>query len=101
MAPQPPTWRRAFDTVERGVGMPLERLVRSDRFFDAVALATRSRAQANHQLERVSRRALHLLNIPTATDVRRLGDQVNRMDRRIVALRKDLAEDETDACSTG
>jgi hypothetical protein len=94
MPPRPPTWRRAFDTVERGVGMPLERLVRSERFFDVVTLATRSRSGVNRQLERVSRRALHLLNIPTATDVRRLSDQVNRMDRRVVAMRKDLSEDE-------
>jgi len=94
MAHRPPTWRRAFDTVERGVGIPLEGLVRSDRFFDAITLVTRSRSEVNRQLERVSRRALHLLNIPTATDVRRLSDQVARMDRRVIAMRKDLSEDE-------
>jgi hypothetical protein len=94
MSPQPPTWRRAFDTAERGVGAPLEKLVRSERFFDAVTAATRSRSVVNRQLERISRRALHALNIPTATDVRRLNDQIARMDRRLVAIRKDLREDE-------
>src|SRR3954447_1981553 len=69
MPPPAPIWRRAFDTVERGVGVPLEALVRTERFFDAVTVTTKARSALRGELERASRRALHLVNIPTATDV--------------------------------
>jgi hypothetical protein len=94
MPPSRPTWRRAFDTIERGVGLPLETLVRSERFFDAVALSTRARTDVQRRVERVTRRALHFVNVPAATDVRRLSDQVTRLDRRVLALTKELDENQ-------
>lgn len=82
-----------FDVVERGVGVPLEAVVRSERFFDAMTAATRTRSTVRDELERLSRRTLHLLNLPTATDVRRMSDQMARMERRMVSMYKSLDDD--------
>jgi hypothetical protein len=89
----PPLWRRTFDTVERGIGAPLEALVRSDLYFDALAVATRVRKGAGTHVERVSRRGLHLLNLPAGSDMRRLNDQLARLDRRVLSLSKQIESD--------
>jgi hypothetical protein len=86
----PPLWRRTFDLVERGVGVPLEAAVRSDLYFDALAVATRVRKGAGAHVERLSRRGLHLLNLPAGSDMRRLNDQLARLDRRVLSLSKQL-----------
>jgi hypothetical protein len=83
-------WRIGFDAVERAIGLPLETLVRADAYFEAVALSTRAQQTARVRLERLSRRALHLLNLPAGSDVRRVSDQVARLDRHVLALAKQL-----------
>jgi hypothetical protein len=90
----PPLWRRTFDAVERGVGAPLEAVVRSDLYFDALAVATRVRKGAGGHVERLSRRGLHLLNLPAGSDMRRLNDQLARLDRRVLSLSKQLDADD-------
>jgi hypothetical protein len=85
-----PLWRLVFDGVERGVAAPLETVVRSEPFFDALAISTRARRAAAGHLERLSRRGLHALNLPAGSDIRRLNDQLARVDRRIVAMSKQL-----------
>ena len=89
----PPLWRRAFDTVERGIGAPLEAIVRSDLYFDSLAVATRVRKGAGAHIERMSRRGLHLVNLPAGSDMRRLNDQLARLDRRVLALSKQIEAD--------
>jgi hypothetical protein len=70
--------------------MPLEALVRTEAFLDAVTLSTRAQRGAAARLERVSRRALHLLNLPAGSDMRRVNDQLARLDRHVLALTKQL-----------
>src|SRR3954453_761495 len=92
MATNQPLWRRTFDRLERGVAGPLETAVRSEPFFEGLAHLMRARAGAGEALESLSRRGLHLLNLPAASDVRRLREQLARVDRRLVAITKELEE---------
>jgi hypothetical protein len=85
-----PIWRVGFDVGERAVGLPLEALVRTEAYMDAVALTLRTRRETAQRLERISRRALHLLNLPAGSDIRRVNDQLARLDRHVVALSKQL-----------
>jgi hypothetical protein len=87
-----PLWLRAVHRLERAVGERVEAAVHSDPYFDFVALAQRRQRQAKELAESVSRRTLHLLNLPAGSDVRRLREQLNRMDRRLSRLAKELEE---------
>jgi hypothetical protein len=40
----------------------------------------------------VSRRCLHLLNLPAGSDIRRMRQQLARMERRLTQLSHELAE---------
>lgn len=80
-----PIWRQAFDAVDSRVAGPVEAGARSDVFSDLVALNLRVAKRTQRELERRTRRVLHLANLPTATDVRRLSEQV-------AALQRDLRE---------
>jgi hypothetical protein len=87
-----PLWLRAVYKVERAVGTRVEAAVRSDTYFDLVAESQRKQRQARALAEGLSRRCLHLLNLPAGSDVRRLREQLGRMDRRLHSIQKELAE---------
>jgi polyhydroxyalkanoate synthesis regulator phasin len=78
-----PLWRRTFDRVDRRVARPVETAARSDAFGDVLTIAWRLRARAQREVEKRTRRALHLVNLPTATDVRRLSEQVAALRREV------------------
>jgi hypothetical protein len=80
-----PLWRKAFDGVDRRIAGPVEAAARSEAFGDVFTLALRLQRRLERQVEKRTRRALHLVNLPTATDVRRLQEQV-------AALRRELRE---------
>ena len=81
-----PLWLRAVLRLERAIGEPIEAATRSDAYFDVVAHATRVHARTIGAAEEISRRCLHLLNLPAGTDVRRVREQLARMERRINQL---------------
>jgi hypothetical protein len=91
--PKPPLWRQAFDAVEGRVAPPAERAVQTDLFADAVALAFRGRRRIEREIERQSRRALHLVNLPTATDVKRVSEQLAALQRQTRALERQLEQE--------
>src|SRR4051812_9551109 len=92
MSPNKPLWLRTVLRVERAIGGPVESVVRSDTYFDTVAKVTRARRTAINAVEGVSRRGLHLLNLPACTDVRRVREQLTRVERRLDQLSHDMAE---------
>ena len=92
---KPPLWRQAFDAVEGRIAPPAERAVQTDLFADAVALAFRGRRRIQREIERQSRRALHLVNIPTATDVKRVSEQLAALQRQTRALEHRLAQEQS------
>jgi hypothetical protein len=85
-----PLWLKIVLRLERAVGGPVEAAVHSDRYFDVVAELSRGTRRLTDAAESVSRRSLHLLNLPAGTDIRRLREQLARMDRRLLEISKEL-----------
>jgi polyhydroxyalkanoate synthesis regulator phasin len=85
-----PLWRQAVDEVDRRISRPVEAGTRSDAFLDALALGWRLRGRLQREAERQSRRALHMLNLPTASDVRRLSEQVGALQRQVRELSREV-----------
>lgn len=81
-----PLWRQAFDAVDRRVAGPVEAGAHSDAFGDLLALNVRLARRTQREIERRTRRVLHLANLPTATDVRRLSEQVAALQRELREL---------------
>jgi hypothetical protein len=85
-----PLWLKVVHRVERKIGEPVEKVVASNTYFDVVAQAKRSASRVTGTVEGLSRRGLHLLNLPAGTDIRRVREQLARMDRRLLQLTKEL-----------
>jgi len=81
-----PLWRRAVDEVDRRVSGPVEAGAHSDVFNDLVTLQWKLAKRAQREVEKRSRRVLHFANLPTATDVRRLSEQVASLQRQVREL---------------
>jgi hypothetical protein len=90
MASNGPVWLNLVLRLERAIGGPVEAAVRSEAYFDAVAELNRGRRRLTDALEGVSKRGLHLLNLPAGTDIRRVREQLARMDRRLLQMSKEL-----------
>ena len=92
MAASAPLWLRFVLSAERAIGVPVEAAVRSDAYFDAVAQVNKTAARLSGAVEGVSKRGWHALNLPAGTDVRRLREQLARMDRRMAEMSKQLED---------
>jgi hypothetical protein len=86
------TWLKFVLRLERAIGSPVETVVHSDAYFDVVAELNRGTRRLTDALESVSKRGLHLLNVPAGTDIRRVREQLARMDRRLLQIAKELEE---------
>ena len=98
---QGPLWLRVVHRLERAVGEPVESAVRSDTYFDAVSIVTRTTGKAKSTAESLSRRGLHLLNLPAGSDVKRLREQLLRMERRLAQLSENVEEMDDDRPRAG
>ena len=87
-----PLWLRVVLKVERAIGEPVESAVRSDIYFDLISKTTRARRKAQGAAEGVSRRALHVLNLPAGSDIRNVRQQLARMERRLNQLSDEVAD---------
>lgn len=87
-----PQWLRTVLQLERAIGSRVEEMVTSDAYFDFVAHATRARKHVSDAVETVQEEWLHLFNLPAGTDVRRLREQISRMERELEGLTKELAD---------
>ena len=65
---------------------PVEAGARSDAFTDVLTVGWRISRRAQQEIERRTRRVLHMANLPTATDVRRLSEQVSALQRELREL---------------
>ena len=88
MPPPRPLWRRAFDSGERLLAGPLEDLVQHEAFGVAVTIANRGLVATRSHAERASRRVLHALNVPAASDVNRLLNHIADVEREVRRLRQ-------------
>ena len=91
MAAQP-LWLKLVLRLERAVGGPVETAVHSDTYFDVVTELNRGTRRLTDAVEGVSKRGLHLLNLPAGTDIRRVREQLARMDRRLLQISKELEQ---------
>jgi hypothetical protein len=85
-------WLKLVLRLERAIGSPVETAVHSDAYFDVVAELNRGTRRLTDALEGASKRGLHLLNLPAGTDIRRLREQLARMDRRLLQISKELEQ---------
>ncbi|HEX2303439.1 MAG TPA: hypothetical protein VHH57_07425 [Gaiella sp.] len=94
-ARQPPTqplWVRLVHELERTIAAPVEAAVRSDEYFDLVTQLNRARAHVTKTVESISEEWLHLFNLPAATDLRRVREQLSRVERQLNTVAKTLAD---------
>jgi hypothetical protein len=89
-----PPWLEWIQKWERAIGEPVEQFVRSDAYFDAMTQAKRARTRLTRTFEDAWEEWLHLFNLPAATDVRRLREQLSRLERQVNRIAKDLADRE-------
>jgi hypothetical protein len=87
-----PLWVRAVHRLERAIGEPIEAAVRTETYFDLMTKATRTTKTVKRTVAGASTRGLHLLNLPAGTDVRRLREQLARMERRLNQLSEQVEE---------
>jgi hypothetical protein len=88
----PPLWLKLVLRAERAVGSRVEQAVHSDTYFDVVSELNRGKARLTETMEGFSKRIWHLANLPAGTDVRRVREQLARMERRVIELSKELDE---------
>ncbi len=62
----------------------------SDTYFDVLTHAKRVKTRVGDAAEGVSKRILHLANLPAGTDIRRVREQLARMERRLIDVSKDV-----------
>lgn len=89
-----PYWLQAVQRLERAVGTQVESFVTSDVYFDLLAQATRTHQRMMDATEAFSREWLHLWNLPASSDVRRLREQLSRVERTLAELAKDVADED-------
>ena len=96
MAPtkEPSPWVELLQRWERAIGEPIESFVRSDAYFDLTTQLKRARTRWTKSFEQVAEEWLHFFNFPAATDVRRLREQLSRLEREVNRMAKDISDRE-------
>ena len=86
-----PPWRQALEQYERAIWAPLEEYVRSDEFADRAAEAARNAAQIQRDMSASTTQWLHSMNLPAASDVTELRDEIAELRKEVRALRAEIA----------
>jgi hypothetical protein len=87
-----PSWKQVYDTVEKSIGPRIDEFARSEEFAALAALNKRSQTEFARRLEQVSRRTLHVLNLPAGSDVNRLLTHIAQLEREVRDLRKQVTD---------
>jgi hypothetical protein len=85
-------WRRAFDAVEKQAAPPLEGAVRTGAFADAASLAIKLQSRVRRTVTNRTAQLLHLVNLPAASDITRLREQVALLDHELRQLRRGVED---------
>ena len=92
MAQNQPIWLKMVQRAERAVGSHVETFVTSDTYFDLLAQKTRVHRRLLETTESLSREWLHLWNLPASSDVRRLREQLSRVERTLAEVAKEVSD---------
>jgi hypothetical protein len=82
--------RHMFNLVERAVAERVEPLVQSAGFATAMSRYVSINRRVGRTLSSVSSGVLHLINIPTTSDVARLHEHLNAVDSQLSLLTREL-----------
>lgn len=85
-----PGWRKSVDAVDGVLTPAAGTVVRHDTFGLTLAVIARTRRGVAGQVERMSRRALHLVNLPAASDINRLLRSIASVEREVRELAKQV-----------
>ena len=80
-------WREIYNEWESAVAPSLQQFAASDGFRDFMAASAKVTSAFAAEFEQASRRWLHFWNLPAATDVRKLRQQVAAVDRELKGLK--------------
>jgi|SRR5438876_8855 hypothetical protein len=83
MSDRRPSVDDAFNIFERAIGERLERWTRSDAFIDGVAAAAQANTVMRRLYDQGTGMLLHMWNLPTASDIVRLGARVAALERQL------------------
>ncbi|NUR76772.1 MAG: hypothetical protein HOQ28_10875 [Thermoleophilia bacterium] len=87
-----PFWLDAVRRFERAIGVPVERFVTSDAYFDLLPHLKRAQSQLEDAVAAMTEEWYRLVNLPSGSDVRQMREQLSRMERQIERLTKQLAD---------
>jgi hypothetical protein len=90
MPPEPPLWRRTYNSVERTLAPRADAAVRADEFAAALARVNGARRMLQRVVDSRTRGLWHLLNLPAGSDVRALRRQIGELDRELRLLRAEV-----------
>lgn len=89
-----PLWLDAIRRFERLIGVPVERMVTSDAYFDALPKLRRLQTQMVELVATYTDEWFRLFNVPAGSDVRHMREQLSRMERQLEKLTKELHDRE-------
>jgi hypothetical protein len=86
-----PTWRRAFDRVERAIGEPLENAAGSSTYVDVLVRGMKVQRAVGGAVGRVAGGAVNVVlraaNLPTRNDMTKLSRQVTVLTSEVRQLK--------------
>jgi hypothetical protein len=91
-----PTWRQAFNSVERRVSPPIRSVTSSSDFQVVASKLDQARRAVVRPIGSLASWGLHLAGLPSHADVRALKRQLSEVQRELLTLRRDLNENESD-----
>jgi hypothetical protein len=83
-----PVWRRLFDAWEKEIGPRLEEYVQSDEFAERIAAFQQMTRRQAEIAEEATRQFLRFWNLPTASDLDKVNEQLAEIDRRLRGLHR-------------
>jgi hypothetical protein len=98
--PPPALWKRVVSKADRLITPPSNAFVRTELFTDIVTTTTRLDQRVRRTLERRSRQTLHMLNLPAASDLRRVFTQLSALEARVRDLQEGLDHERQETIST-
>jgi hypothetical protein len=85
-----PVWRQLFDAWEKEAGPRLEEYVQTDEFAERMTAFQQMNRRMAEINEEATRQALRQWNLPTASDLEKVNQQLADIDRRLRALSQRL-----------
>jgi hypothetical protein len=96
-----PTWRQAFNSIERRVSPPIRSVTSSPDFQFAAQRLNQARQALVRPIGRLASWGMHVAGLPSHADVRGLKRQLGELQREVLTLRRELLEGERDRGEQG